>query len=103
MINVELLIEKIKTLPVNRIEQVLDFVEFIRQRESQKANANRVNREEVSNITIKQHNLKTVDVDFDEETITAFEKSNVLKHEEFQDIHSKLNDEMWIDLEDDDN
>jgi hypothetical protein len=37
MSNVELVIEEIKTLPASRVEQVLDFVEFIKQKEIGKA------------------------------------------------------------------
>jgi hypothetical protein len=37
MFNAELLIEEIKTLPASRVEQALDFVEFIKQKEINKA------------------------------------------------------------------
>ena len=37
MSNAELLIEKIKTLPESRVAEVLDFVEFIKQKETEKA------------------------------------------------------------------
>jgi len=34
----ELLIEEIKTLPSNRLAQVLDFIGFIKQQEAEKTN-----------------------------------------------------------------
>jgi hypothetical protein len=40
MSNAELLIEEIKTLPASRVEQVLDFVEFIKQKKSVKPKPN---------------------------------------------------------------
>jgi len=42
MSNAELLIEEIRTLPADRVAEVLDFVEFLRQKEARSAESNTV-------------------------------------------------------------
>jgi hypothetical protein len=51
MSNAELLIEEIKTLPSNCVAQVLDFVEFIKQKEANKAKFSYLPKEDALSMT----------------------------------------------------
>ena len=51
MLHAEQLIEEIKTLPSNRIAQVLDFVEFIKHKEAEKTKYTYVTKEEAISMT----------------------------------------------------
>ena len=46
MANAELLIEEIKTLPSDRVAQVLDFVQFIKYKEADKAKYSYLSKED---------------------------------------------------------
>ena len=42
----ELLIEKIKTLPSNRLPEIMDFVEYIKYKEAEKSKNNFLSKED---------------------------------------------------------
>ena len=46
MSNAERLIEEIKTLPSNRVAEVLDFVEYIKHKEARKTNYTIMSKED---------------------------------------------------------
>ena len=48
---IELLIEEIKTLPQNRITEVLDFVEFIKHKETGNSNYTLLSKESAISMT----------------------------------------------------
>jgi len=51
MSNAELLIEEIKTLPSNRVAQVLDFVEFIKYKDADKPKYSYLPKEDALSMT----------------------------------------------------
>jgi len=51
MSHVEMLIEEIKTLPSNRVAEVLDFVEFIKQKDTKKTEYTILSNEDAISMT----------------------------------------------------
>ena len=51
MSDAELLIEEIKTLPSNRVAQVLDFVGYLKEKEAKKAKYNYLSKEDALTMT----------------------------------------------------
>ena len=51
MSNAELLIQEIKTLPSNRVAQVLDFVEFIKYKDADKTQYSYLPKEDALSMT----------------------------------------------------
>ena len=51
MSDAELLIEEIKTLPSNRVAQVLDFVGYLKEKETEKAKYNYLSKEDALTMT----------------------------------------------------
>jgi hypothetical protein len=85
MPNAELLIEEIKTLPANRVAEVLDFVEFIKQKETraaEKADSNAVEggddswfeRREECPICAKHRDTETGELRFNAETMAGMQE-----------------------------
>jgi hypothetical protein len=66
MSNTELLIEAIKTLPADYTVEVLDFVGYLKEKAAKK--------QEECPICAKHRDPKTGELNFNTETITAFEE-----------------------------
>jgi len=91
MSDAELLIKEIKTLPASRIAEVLDFVEFIKQKDAQSD----VQSAEVEECPIcaKHRDPETGELRFNAETIAAFEEGDaMLRGEKPAKWHSSLED-----------
>ena len=107
MSNAELLIEEIKTLPAGRVAEVLDFVEFIKQKETRKAekadsDESWIERGEECPICAKHRDPETGELRFNAETVAAIEEGRAMMRGE---IPSKLYnslEEMLVDLDSDD-
>jgi len=93
MSNAELLIEEIKTLPANRMAQVLDFVEFIKQKETKSANK--------CPICSAHRDPVTGEELFNAETIAAFEEGDAMMREEIPAKWYSSIEEMLVDLDSD--
>jgi hypothetical protein len=83
MSDAELLIEEIKTLPTNRVAEVLDFVEFIKQQETRKKTDSNVTesgddswfeRGEECPICAKNRDSETGELHFNAETIAGMQE-----------------------------
>jgi hypothetical protein len=93
MTDAELLIKEIKTLPSNRIAEVLDFVEFIKQKEAQSAGDSWFEKGGECPICAKHRDPETGELRFNEETIAAFEEGDaMLRGEKPARWHSSLED-----------
>ena len=51
MLYAEQLLEEIKTLPANRVAEILDYVEFIKQKEAEKSKYSILSKEDALSIT----------------------------------------------------
>ena len=81
MSNAELLIEEIKTLPAGRVAEVLDFVEFIKQKDTHAAKNNDDSWFEQGGecpICAKHRDPITGEPRFNAETIAAFEEGDAM-------------------------
>jgi hypothetical protein len=90
----ELLIEEIKTLPAGRVAEVLDFVEFIKQKESKSAAE--------CPICAKYRDPVTGEPRFNAETIAAFEEGDAMLRGEIPTKWYNSLEEMLVDLDSDD-
>ena len=100
MSDAELLIKEIKTLPSNRVAEVLDFVEFIKQKEVRNAESTDwFEKGEECPYLAKHRDPETGEIIFNEETIAAFEEGDaMLRGEKPTKWYSSL-DEMLVDLD----
>jgi len=99
----ELLIEEIKTLPASRVAEVLDFVEFIKQKEkrtSEGSDDSWYERGEECPICAKHRDPKTGELQFNAETIAAIEEGEAMMRGEIPAKWYKSLDEMLADLDD---
>ena len=88
MSQTELLIEEIKTLPENRVAEVLDFVEFVKQKEARDSE-----NTEGCPICAKHRDPETGELRFNAETIAAFEEGDAMLRGEIPaKWHSSLED-----------
>ena len=93
MSDAELLIKEIKTLPSNRVAEVLDFVEFIKQKEEENADTSWFEKGEECPICAKHRDPETGELRFNKETIAAFEEGDaMLRGEKPAKWHSSLED-----------
>jgi len=75
MSDAELLIKEIKTLPANRVAEVLDFVEFIKQKEVRNAeNTDWFEKGEECPICAKHRDPKTGELRFNKETMDGMQE-----------------------------
>ena len=74
MSDAELLIEEIKTLPVSRVAQVLDFVEFIKQQEAKSADTSWFEKGEECPICAKHRDPVTGELRFNAETMAGMQE-----------------------------
>jgi hypothetical protein len=103
MSNAEILIEEIKTLSAGRIAEVLDFVEFIKQkdtRNAEKADSDEswIERGEECPICAKHRDPETGELRFNAETVAAIEEGRAMMRGEIpaQRFHSL--EELLVDL-----
>jgi len=104
MSDAELLIEEIKTLPAGRVAEVLDFVEFIKQKEThnntEKADIDDswFEKGEECPICAKHRDPKTGELRFNAETVAAIEEGRAMMRGEIpaQRFHSL--EELLADL-----
>jgi len=96
MSDAELLIEEIKTLPTGRVAEVLDFVEFIKQKEAASAentNDSWFEKGEECPICAKHRDPVTGELRFNAETIAAFEEGDAMLRGEIPaKWHTSLDD-----------
>jgi len=101
MSDTELLIEEIKTLPASRVSEVLDFVEFVKQKESQNAkgvedlqsDASWFVKGEECPICAQHRDPKTGEPLYNAETIAAIEEGDaMLRGERPANWHQSLDD-----------
>jgi len=101
MSNIELLIEEIKTLSADHIEKVLDFVEFIKQKETCVAKERDGLWFEIGEecpICVKHCDPKTGEPHFNAETIAAIEEGRAIMSGEIPAQRFKSLDELLADL-----
>ena len=102
MSDAELLIKEIQTLPADRVAQVLDFVEFIKQKEAYKAESTDdswFEKNEDCPICAKHRDPKTGDLRFNAETLAAFEEGDAMLRGEIPAKKYNSLDEMLKDLD----
>jgi len=108
MSDAELLIEEIKTLPAGRVAEVLDFVEFIKQKETrnntEKADSDDswFERGEECPICAKHRDPETGELRFNAETVAAIEEGRAMMRGEIPAKWYNSLDEMWNDLDSED-
>ena len=85
MSDAKLLIKEIKTLPANRVAEVLDFVKLIKQKEG-------------CPICAKYCDPETGELCFNAETIAAFEEGDAMLCGEISAKWFNSPEEMWEDL-----
>ena len=81
MTDVDLLLKEIKTLPLNRIAEVLDFVEFLKQKDSRIAES-----------------IRKPAINPPETSITIEDENTISDEEILSDRHNSLED-MLVDLD----
>jgi hypothetical protein len=74
MSDAELLIKEIKTLPSNRVAEVLDFVEFIKQKDEENTDTSWFEKGEECPICAKHRDPKTGELRFNEETMAGMQE-----------------------------
>jgi len=74
MSDAELLIREIKTLPSSRIAEVLDFVEFIKQKEEENVDTSWFEKGEECPICAKHRDSKTGELRFNDETMVGMQE-----------------------------
>ena len=99
MSDAELLIEEIKTLPANRVAQVLDFVEFIKQQEARIADDSWFEKGEDCPICAKHRDLETGELRFNAETRAAIEEGDVMLRGEIPAKKYNSLEEMLANLD----
>ena len=105
MSDAELLIEEIKTLPASRVAEVLDFVEFIKQKETRNAeNAAQgsddswFEKGEECPICAKHRDPKTGELRFNAETRAAIEEGRAMMRGEIPAKRFNSIEELLADL-----
>jgi len=99
----ELLIEEIKTLPASRVAEVLDFVEFLKQKDTRAAKDSDdtwFERGEECPICAKHCDPKTGELQFNAETTAAIEEGDAMMRGEIPAKWYKSFDDMLADLDD---
>ena len=101
------LIEEIKTLPESRVDEVRDFVEFIKQKEAESVRDRRPDtswfeKGEECPICAKHRDPVTGEPLFNAETIAAIEEGDAMLRGEIPAKWYKSLDEMIMDLDSDD-
>lgn len=108
MSDAELLIEEIKNLPANRVAEVLDFVEFIKQKEAENTKSTGsiddswFKKGEDCTICAKHRDPKTGELRFNAETRAAIEEGDAMLRGEIPAKWYNSLDEMLVDLDKDD-
>jgi hypothetical protein len=97
----ELLSNEIKTLPQNRIEQVLDFIEFIKQQET-KISSNSQFEKVQCPICAQYQDPVTGELRFNAETMKAIEEGDAMLRGEISSKAYNSIEEMLADLDSDD-
>ena len=95
MSDAEMIIEGIKTLPVGRVAEVLDFVEFIKNKENSvpKDDDSWFEKGEECPICAKHRDPETGELRFNAETIAAFEEGDAMLRGEIPAVwHNSLED-----------
>jgi hypothetical protein len=103
MSNAELLIEEIKTLPTSRVAEVLDFVEFIKQKETHTAKEEGddswFEKGEECPICAKHRDPETGELRFNAETMAAIEEGDAMLRGEIPTKWYNSLEEMMVDLD----
>ena len=92
------LIEEVKTLPENRVAEVRDFVEFVKQKEAesvadQESDTSWFEKGEECPICAKHRDPVTGEPRFNDETIAAFEEGDaMLRGEKPVKWHTSIDD-----------
>jgi hypothetical protein len=107
MSNAELLIEEIRTLPPARVAEVLDFVEFIKQKKTyneesaaQDDDDSWFEKGEECPICAKHRDPVTGELRFNAETIAAFKEGDAMLRGEIPAKWYNSLEEMLVDLDD---
>jgi hypothetical protein len=102
MSNAELLIEEIKTLPEGRVAEVLDFVEFIKRKETRAAEEEGddswFERGEECPICAKHRDPVTGELRFNAETMAAIEEGRAMMRGEIPAQRFSSIEELLADL-----
>jgi len=104
MSDAELLIEEIRTLPAGRVAEVLDFVEFIKQKETRNAaekadsDDSWFERGEECPICAKHRDPKTGELRFNAETVAAIREGRAMMRGEIPAQRFKSLEELLADL-----
>jgi hypothetical protein len=102
MSDAELLIKEIKTLPAYRMAEVLDFVEFIKQKEARKTESTDDSWFENGKdcpICAKYRDPVTGNPRYNAETIAAIEEGDAMLRGEIPTKHYGSLEEMLADLD----
>jgi hypothetical protein len=102
MSNAELLIEEIKTLPAGRVAEVLDFVEFIKQKEiraAEEGDDSWFEKGEECPICAKHRDPETGELRFNAETMAAIEEGDAMLRGEIPTKWYNSLEEMMVDLD----
>jgi hypothetical protein len=105
--SIALLIEEIKTLPENRVAEVRDFVEFVKQKDTesaadQESDTSWFEKGEGCPICAKHRDPVTGEPRFNAETIAAFEEGDAMLRGDIPVKWYNSLDEMMADLDSDD-
>jgi len=98
MSDAELLIKEIKTLPTGRVAEVLDFVEFIKQKEAASTDTSWFERGEECPICAAHRDPITGEERFNAETIAAFEEGDAMLRGEIPAQRFNSIEELLADL-----
>ena len=96
MSDAELLIEEIKTLPVSRVSEVLDFVEFIKRKEAENADTSECP------ICAKHRDPETGELHFNAEVMAGMQEVEDMISGKIPTKWYNSLDEMLVDLDADD-
>jgi hypothetical protein len=105
MSDAELLIEEIKTLPSNRVAEVLDFVEFIKQKEARSIESTDTTDDswfekgEECPICAKHRDPVTGELRFNEETMAGMQEVEDMISGKIPAKWYKSLEEMLVDLD----
>ena len=102
MSNTELLIKEIKTLPLERVAEVLDFVEFLKHKEARNAESTDdswFEKGEECPICAKHRDPKTGELRFNAETMAAIEEGDAMLRGEIPTKWYNSLEEMLVDLD----
>jgi len=99
MSDTELLIQEIKTLPSNRIAEVLDFVEFIKQKETQSADDSWFGKGGECPICTKHRDPETGELRFNKETMAGMQEVEDMVSGKIPAKWYNSLEEMLVDLD----